>query len=231
MAPLIEARTKSVDRVCEHAPQALELAAGFACRGARLSTAGRLYVETDLPEQEPDRSRLRAALGIVESPQLVFDVADATDPSDLERVAERLDPSRPVTIICEGLFQYLSRAEKAAVSEGIRSLLSRHGGAFYTPDFETLDDPLPRSWTDPQFRRIGAWIASTTQRDLAGAAFRDRGDVQDFFTALGFHVVARPQLDGSFHLGSAASSGATREQLDDLAASRVLWELSIPGAR
>jgi O-methyltransferase involved in polyketide biosynthesis len=223
MAPLTEARYLSLRVAIERsgARQVIELAAGFAFRAAAMP--GLRYLETDLPDVHAERTRVAAELGLDATH---FAAADATSAADLERLASRLAPDRPVAIVCEGLCQYLTRDEKRAVALGIAALLERFGGVWCTPDFETTDDPLFRGWTDPQFAAIGTFLASATQRDLRGAAFTSRDDVRAFFTDLGFTVEHAPQLDGSFELASAARVGTSPAQLAALRDSRQLWTLT-----
>ena len=228
MAPLTEARYKSVQRAIERScvPQVLELAAGFAFRGAALASPALRYVETDLPDIHVERVRLAIELGLADREQLVFAPVDASERLDLQRVAAALAPDQPVAIVCEGLFQYLTRDEKRRTALAIAELLDRHGGMWCTPDFETIDDPIFREWTDPQFAAIGAYLARATRRDMAGAAFTSRADVLSFFTDLGFDVAHAPQIDGSFELASIGRTHASPAQVAALRASRQLWTLT-----
>jgi hypothetical protein len=227
MAMLAEARYKSLQRAIERSgcDQVLELAAGFAFRGAAMASPALRYVETDLPAVHAERERLAAELELPVNPQLVFAAADATSRADLDRVAARL-AARPVAIVCEGLFQYLTLDEKRASATAIGALLDRFGGAWWTPDLETLDDSLFAHWTDPQFPAVGAFIAQTSRRDLAGSAFSSRAHVIDCFGALGFTATPQPQLDGSFALSPGARGAATDAQVAALRASRMLWHLT-----
>ncbi len=124
----------------------------------------------------------------------------------------------------EGLFQYLSLDEKRTAALAIAALLERAGGVWCTPDFETMDDALHRNWTDPQFRKIGAFIARSTRRDMVAGAFASREHVRTFFGDLGFTVELAPQLDGSFELASAVRTHATASQLAAMRDSRVVWK-------
>lgn len=223
MAPLTEARYKSLRVAIERAgnAQVLELASGFSFRG---STMPRLrYVETDLPEIHAERVRLRAELGLCPAgDDWLFAPADATVAADL--LAAPLVPG-PVTVVHEGLIQYLTVDEKRAVARAIAAVLDAHGGVWVTPDFETMEDALVTEWRDPQFREIGAFIASSTKRNLAGSAFVNRAQVADFLAAEGFTVEVTPQVDGSFALASVARAGMTDEQLAKLTAKRMLWTM------
>ena len=233
MAPLTEARYKSVQRAIERsgAPQVLELAAGFAFRGAAMASQSLRYIETDLPEIHSERVRLAAELDLADRAELRFAAADATERADVERAAALLAPDQPIAIVCEGLFQYLTRDEKRQTALAIAALLDRAGGVWCTPDLETTDDPIFREWTDPQFAAIGAYLARATRRDMAGAAFTSRADVISFFTDLGFEVAHQPQIDGTFELASVARTGASPGQLAALRASRQMWTLTRRGQR
>ena len=224
MAPMLEARYKSVARAIEtsRTPQVVELASGFAFRGATMAGPTRRYVETDLPAVHAERLRMAGELGLPASTAYVLAPADATH---ADALSSWLRDGEPVAVVCEGLLQYLGRDEKAAVAGAIAHLLDRFGGQWCTPDFETLEDSPHVHWRDPQFAQVGAYIARATRRDLRDAAFATKADVRAFLSELGFRVETTPQLDGSFELASVARTGATAEQVAILRASRTMWTM------
>jgi O-methyltransferase involved in polyketide biosynthesis len=233
MGPLAEARYKSLAREISLAgvSQVLELASGFSFRGAAMCVGSSLrYVETDLPEVHRARVQLRQLLeneGVL--PRLTqwrFESANAMNAEELERVATLHLESKPVAVVHEGLFQYLTLDEKKTVAVTLRGLLQRYGGVWITPDLETQDDVMKAQWTHGDFQRLVTCITTSVQRDLGANAFESTGHVTEFFGELGFRAQRKLQIDGSFTLASAERLGSRPEQLAYLRESRVIWVLT-----
>lgn len=125
----LEARYKFLNRIIEEEgySNVLDLACGFSPRGLLMERKGVNYVGGDLPATV----KLLTDAGS----KVNYKTVDVTNPSMISDAAASFEG--PIAIITEGLFMYLSRNETAQFLNGIRSVLKRNGGCFYTPDFSS----------------------------------------------------------------------------------------------
>jgi len=89
-------------------------------------------VETDLPDVVAAKLGLledvRQHHAILRSPHHVVAAADALDFDQVRSSVAVLDPSRPLTVLCEGLIMYLSKEQTKQLATNIRRLLGEFAG-------------------------------------------------------------------------------------------------------
>jgi O-methyltransferase involved in polyketide biosynthesis len=114
-APLAEARYKSVVSAIkrEGITQVLELASGLSLRGLAMTEDPEYtYVETDLPgiteEKQQILSIIKSNQALRERQNLFFHAVNILEFPQISSAIRHFEPSRPVAVIHEGLFQYLS---------------------------------------------------------------------------------------------------------------------------
>jgi O-methyltransferase involved in polyketide biosynthesis len=230
-APMFEARYKSLTQVIlgSGASQVLELASGYSLRGLDLTRNHRLrYVETDLPAVVATKvgllEDLRKQHGISPIPQHVVAAADALDFEQVHAATATLDRSQPLTVLCEGLIMYLSKAETERLAMNIHELLAEFtGGCWITPDFsfraEARDLP-------PERVRLREAITGVTQRQVDASAFEDDLDLAAFLNRVQFNVQVRSQVDETPSFSSIQSLGLSPALVDRLRPVLRLWVMT-----
>lgn len=233
-APMLEARYKSMVHAIrrENIKQVLELASGVSLRGLAMTTDPEMtYVETDLPgiseEKKAIVQKIREQENIPERNNLFFQEVNVLERSELEAAVVHFFEERPIAVIHEGLFQYLSLEEKKVAATHIHSLLKRFGGVWMTPDFNTKED-IDKRWNiSDSMKELTASIRTVTQRDFRESAFEDDAHIHEFFGALGFKVQELPQIDESFELTSIKQLNVSEEVLKSYANSLKIWVLRV----
>jgi len=233
-APLIEARYKSMVHAIrrENIQQVLELASGVSLRGLAMTSDPEItYVETDLPGMSSEKKaivqKIRERHHLPQSSSLYFREANVLNLKELDEATLPFFENRPIAVIHEGLFQYLSLEEKKIAAENIRSILKRFGGVWMTPDLNTKQD-LDTQWTSSSTaKQMTDSIKNATQRDFRESAFEDAAHIQDFFGKLGFEVQDFPQMDNSFELSSAKNLNISKEAVDTYTSALKIWCLRL----
>lgn len=233
-APLAEARYKSIVSAIkrEGITQVLELASGLSLRGLAMTEDPEYtYVETDLPGITEEK---RQILSIIKSNQvlrerqnLFFHAVNILEFPQISSAIRHFEPSRPVAVIHEGLFQYLSMSEKETAARHIHSVLSRFGGVWLTPDFETKAELERRSHTHSQAQKLAQAVTGATQRDLYNAAFDNQEQIVDFFSRLGFKLRISPQIDGSYQLTAMQNLGIPEANINNYKSYGNIWTLRV----
>lgn len=233
-APMIEARYKSMVNAIQrqNIKQVLELASGVSLRGlAMTSDPEMIYVETDLPGMSAEKKaivqKIREQRNILERSNLFFREVNVLNLSELEEAMTPFSKDKPVAIIHEGLFQYLSFEEKSLTANHIHSVLNKFGGVWMTPDLNTKED-IDKRWNySSPMKQMTASIKSATQRDFRECAFDDEVHIQEFFGKLGFKIQECPQIDSSFELTSVKELNISQDTLNAYADSLKIWTLSV----
>ena len=237
VTPAIEARYKSMISAIQATGihQVLELASGLSFRGVAMTAdPNMIYAETDLPEL------LREEMSIVERipvmsqalrrPNLFFEEVNALSIKDLNHTLRHFDPKKPIAIVHEGLYMYLSRTEKETLANNIKEILRRFGGVWITPDF-MVEAESEQLMNQPRVRFImdsmTASIATLTGRDLRQDQFKDQAELNFFFEKLGFKLTTYPQIDGSYELSSLTKFPMTENHLKVLQQALRLWILKL----
>lgn len=237
VAPAIEARYKSmisaIKRTGIH--QVLELASGLSFRGILMTTDPDLiYVESDLPALTREKifvaERIPTLQNAHKRPNLFFEDVNALAMTDLNHALRHFDPKKPIAVVHEGLYMYLSRPEKEILANNIKQILRRFGGVWITPDFmveaeaqQLMNNPRVRSIMDT----MTASLARLTGRDLMQDQFKDQAELNAFFEKLGFKLTTHPQIDGSYELTSLKLFPMEENHLKTLKQALRLWTLRL----
>lgn len=225
-----EARYKSIGRLLEEAGSTavLELASGFSLRGLDLASRGLRYVEMDLAGVVAEKRLLldevRRTHGLSATPAHVLLAGDALDAAQVRAAADALDPGRPVTVLTEGLVQYLTAEERERLVANIREVLARSPGSHWiTPDFafqgDTRGVPAERL-------RLREAVLAVTQRQLDAAAFVDEADLADFLARHGLRSTTRLQIDETPELSCVARLGLPPQMTEQLRPRLRVWTMT-----
>lgn len=233
-APLAEARYKSVVSAIkrEGITQVLELASGLSLRGLAMTEDPEYtYVETDLPgiteEKQQIISIIKSNQALRERHNLFFQAVNILSEPQISSAIRHFSPSHPVAVVHEGLFQYLSMSEKETAARHIHPVLSRFGGVWITPDFETKAELERRSHTHSQRQKLAQAVTGATQRDLYNAAFDNQEQIADFFSRLGFQLRSSPQIDGSYQLTAMQNLGIPEANINNYKSYGNIWILRV----
>jgi len=233
--PILEIRYKSVAETIRKsgATQVLELASGFSLRGlAATQDPEFTYVESDLEELTGEKASLVADLRrqyrLAEHGNLHLVTADALDRSQLRSAAKSFRRDRPIAVVNEGLFPYLSASEMAAVARNIRSLLAEFDGVWITPDFSLKQDVQDVSEQQRRFRRV---VAAATERTLYNNAFDSDDQLLAFFDGLELQARVLNAVDAAPNVVSMDVLNLPHQILDEAKPKLRLWVLSADRAR
>lgn len=231
-APMFEARYKSITELIRKSgsSQVIEIASGYSLRGLDLTRCGDMrYVETDLPGVIRTKLSLLEAIrrhhAIPASTQHIVTAADALDFEEVRASAASLDPGRRLTVLCEGLIMYLSRAQTVVLARNIRRLLGGFaGGCWITPDFTFRAEAgnLPSARV-----RLREAITGVTQTQLDASAFEDGQDLVAFLGRLGFHVQVRSQVDETPSFSSLEALGLSPTVIESFRGVARVWVMTI----
>jgi O-methyltransferase involved in polyketide biosynthesis len=236
MAPYVEARYWSLVTAIGHAGvhQVLEFASGVSLRGLAmtLERPDMTYVETDLPGLTAEKRHLVASIlerRAVRAPSRHhIAAANILRWEDIQSAIAPFDRHAPLAVVHEGLFMYLSPAEKDIAATHIHSLLERFGGVWITPDFSPIASFASLAHDEQgELERSMAAIEARTGRPFAERSFATDAEARAFCVRHGFVVEERTQIDGSFALTSLADDDGEAR----LAAMRdhlKLWQMRLP---
>lgn len=116
----------------------MDVACGFSPRGLMMAKNGYNYRGLDLAVSVAALSKVAEESKKDNLPgKFSYSVCDITNESSLIENAGKFDGE--ITIVCEGLFMYLKDFEIDSFCEGLKKVLQKHGGEFYTPDFASLE--------------------------------------------------------------------------------------------
>jgi O-methyltransferase involved in polyketide biosynthesis len=121
----------------------LELGAGFSTRGLVEAPLREAYLETDLGKVLMRKQSAVEKLG-GRATNHYFEPLNVTSDEDVDRVCRLLDALRltkPLVIVHEGLFMYLSPHEQVVVRDNLCRLMARPkaGSVWLTSDFSERD--------------------------------------------------------------------------------------------
>ena len=236
-APALEARYKSMLSAVKKTGinQVLELASGLSFRGLLMTDdPSIIYVESDLSELTEEKKKIIQQVErmgqAMDRPNLFLEPANALSLQDLQIVTRHFDHRKPIAIIHEGLYMYLSRTEKETLADNIRQLLQTCGGLWLTPDF-ILDEEFAKILDHPKaaamMTHMTKVITDLTGRNLQQDQFKDESDLHGFFERAGFKIKATPQIDGTYQLSSLDKAKMSTEQQDLLREALRLWILEL----
>lgn len=232
-ALLFEARYKSIANQIKElkSQQVLELASGFSLRGLAMSINSPLvYIESDLGDLENEKQAILT--NICKRCQLSMPVnfglanINALDYVQIQTGISKLDKNSELTIVSEGLLQYLSAKELAQVVQNIALVLRQFGGQWITPDFTIQSSVTSATPQQQHFRKI---ISSLTQRQMYNNSFANQAQLEKFLADYGLKVERLDQLDLVAELTSLHKLQLIEAELDKLRPQMVLWQVSLMG--
>lgn len=231
MAPHLELRYKSIRDWILSSPftQILEFASGISLRGLAMTESPKFtYVETDLPGITDEKIKLVNVImdkyGIEKRTNLFFCKANVLNYAEIEPALDHFDVRKPIVIVHEGLFQYLNKDEKTLAAKHIHRILNRFGGAWITPDLDTIDQSHGFDTLLYQYASFINAIEKVTGRDFKKNSFAHDEDTITFFNKLGFKVDWVLQ----FHEGTSLSSLPNDSLLFTQVIKRLrLWVITI----
>ena len=232
-APIFEARYKSVTGAIHRtgSRQVLELASGLTLRGlAFAQDPAFTYIESDLTsisaEKEAIIARLRQKYGLADHGNLYFPAVNALDRGQLQEAIQHLDRDRPLVVVSEGLFPYLSRDEMRAVASNIREVLAEFKGSWITPDFSIKEEVDRVTEQQRSFRRI---VAAATEHKMYNNAFDSLEQLQAFLDEMGLAAEMHHPVDEIGEIVSLRELHLPAALLDPIKASLRLWVLRLSG--
>jgi O-methyltransferase involved in polyketide biosynthesis len=219
--PYVEIRYKFLEEAIRTSgiKQILEFASGITLRGLAMTEDSSLtYVETDLPEIMEEKTKLLGTImdryNIKSRPNLHFHTTNILNMNDIENALHHFDPQKPVMVVHEGLFQYLTREERTIATKNIYTILSKFKGQWITPDLDTqkdMDSDLVHNESE-----VFEAVRKITNRSLKNNSFKDDDDLEKFFHDLGFSIETRPQWSKNIQLSTLDVNNASKTQLDGL---------------
>ena len=123
---------------------------------------------------------------------------------------------KPVAVITERLFFYLTRVEQETLAGNIHALLALRGGLWISPDVTTKQ---PVKLFSEKYDTMRQWIqhlTGATGRDIEGDAFEDENDVRQFFTAAGFAIEEFSHSNVLEDLSSVKLAKLSREEIVEI---------------
>lgn len=202
------ARHQVIDHLLERAiaegrvGQIVEVAAGLSPRGWRFKQrhGDRLrYIEADLPDMARRKRKLLSDAGLLTPGHEVLPLDALADdgPLSLASLADRLDATRGVAIVTEGLINYFDTPTVAAMWARFGRVLARFPHGMYLSDIHLGEIRRPGSGVGSFMALLSAFVrgrvflhfddqavAETTLRD-AGFAFAELHAPRDFAARLG----------------------------------------------
>lgn len=214
----------------------IDLACGFSPRGLRFAREGYNYIGVDLQAAVTAMKPLAEAFTAEEDlpGSFTYCMADVTDADSLAAVADRLDGA--ITIVCEGLFMYLTYYEVASMIEGLKRILSAHGGCFFTPDFSSVQmyktvlfGILTREQMAQAFEKSRSTITKKSDTDMRQTLVGRETDDNafDFFTEHGAVIERVPYLADGVSLATADKLPAEKASALKAAMNKVpAWKVT-----
>jgi O-methyltransferase involved in polyketide biosynthesis len=175
--------------------QVLEFAAGVAPRGLILSEdPSMLIVETDLPELlEEKRLIVKALIPLSERTNYHLHSANVLQTEEVWNAAGLFE-REPITVVHEGLFQFLTLSERKQFAGNIGRLLKVFGGAWITSDV-VIRESFERFYPETKQASTLKRVTEVTGRSIAEDAFIDWEAATSFFKEEGFAVERFKQID------------------------------------
>ena len=233
-----EARYKSIAAAIQKLgiTQVLEFACGLSFRSLFMAQNPEMvYVETDLPGMMASREDVITSIPALEEAlnggRIFFHAVNALNYEEIAPALSHFDPQKPIAVVHEGLYMYLTIEEKELLANNIKKILQRFGGAWITPDLATAEER--KRWiesgamVDPSFAAWERVIETSTGRRLAAQAFRNEDHLFMFFDHLGFDFTETLQIDGSYTLSSLANGQLSDEQFATIRSILKLWILTL----
>ena len=236
MGAMLELRYKSLSELVQRealnkgVTNILELAAGILPRVIIMTEDKNIhYIETDLPDMLAEKKLLVQELQVdMNNRHLDFHSLNVLDGPEVEKIVGTF-PDGPVCIINEGLFQYLTVAEKEIAAKNMYSVLKEKGGVWITPDLANSSRIRDIVIAYPEMGAVVQKINSLTQRDFRSNSIGSSEEVENFFKRLGFEIVEYSQKDLVSELSVLKDSSKIdpqkKKMIDGLIDSSKVWVL------
>jgi len=186
LAPELEARYKLTDKFLKenNINQVLEIAAGYSQRGMIQSQNGIDYIELDLDSVcKTKNTIIKSIINMPNNLHLIS--GNAIELDDFKKCEKYFDQSKEIAIIHEGLFRYLTFAEKEKVAKNIYYLLNKYGGVWITCDLTPRRFLVNQNKVNPALNKD---INNITSRNNINDRFDNKEHVTDFLEKIGFSV-------------------------------------------
>ena len=200
----VEARYAAISRLLGKGGyrNVLDIACGFTPRSLFCHNAGIDYVGMDVPVVA-EQLQAFAVKKYPNAKHATYVGGDATNAASLEAAADLMDGELFIT--SEGLMGYLSRDEQEQFIGGLRAVLSRHGGAWYSTDFGVdYEQFAARNMTSPEAAALYQASKNQTmqQSNIYNGVFvlKTEGEKQAFLEANGLKVEKLPFYHGDENL-------------------------------
>lgn len=137
----VEARYEGITRLLKEtdSKNMLDIACGYTPRALTCQKAGIDYVGLDVPIVVEKLNEVAGKL-FDQTAHPVYVSGDATNAASLAGAADLMQGK--LFISSEGLLQYLNRSELEQLMAAVRTVLLRHGGAWFTSDMDVQYNQL-----------------------------------------------------------------------------------------
>ena len=192
----VEARYAAVSRLLKDSgcKSMLDIASGYSPRALMCQKEGIDYVGMDLPAVV-DKMQPLAQKVLIAGSHPTYVTGDVTNATSLMQAAELLQGE--LFISCEGLLTYLNTSELEQAIHGIRQVLLKHGGAWYSSDMDVQYDHFSAvAINNPDaLQRFAAVMRSVKKESdvyFFPATFQSLEEKIAFFEERGLHVELCP---------------------------------------
>ncbi|MGN1184825.1 MAG: STAS domain-containing protein [Oliverpabstia sp.] len=226
----IECRYESLTRLIKESgiKNVFDIACGYTPRALTVKKMGLDYIGLDVPVVAEQMAAFAAKL-FPQTSHPVYIGGDATNAASLDEAAEKMEGELFIT--SEGLLQYLSKNELIQMIQGIRKLLLKHGGAWYSSDMEVAYDKISAvNIGNPdalrRFAQARNALADKTDIYFESASFQSTEDKMHFFEEHGLKVEKVPFYVEGQHLNTMmAIAPEKQEKLKALLKSFSIWKM------
>jgi len=230
-APLIEAKWLTINQAVESRDyrNVLEIAVGLSPRGLVMTTNPDVtFVASDLKRMIGIHEReVRRVLkdSSEERSNYHFREVDVLEEDQIRAAIEVFD-SKPVAVISEGFFPYLSKDQKSRAFGNIWRTLRSSGGALIACDITTKSRIKGYMNAGPEIDRVIKAISGSTSRDLYENSFDDEAELERMIQGVGFVSTRLSQEDVMHLLQSPAKLEIDETKIRDLLKDNYVWCLS-----
>lgn len=226
----IECRYESLTRLIKESgiKNVFDIACGYTPRALTAKKMGLDYVGLDVPVVA-DQMAVFAQKLFPQTSHPLYVGGDATNAASLAEAADQMEGELFIT--SEGLLQYLSRNELIQTIQGIRELLVKHGGAWYSSDMEVAYDKISAvNIGNPdalkRFAQARSALANKTDIYFESASFQSVEDKIHFFEENGLKVERIPFYVEGQHLNMMmAIAPEKQEKIKALLKSFSVWKM------
>lgn len=227
----VECRYEMVTKLLKESDvkSVFDIACGYTPRALSSYRSGYDYVGLDLPIVV-DKMNKVAKKSKIKLKHDVYVSGDATNPSSLIEAADMLDGE--VFITSEGLLQYLSENELEQMIEGIKAILQKHGGAWYSSDMEVYYDEMAAAMTDNKdaikiFNKGRQAIGNDTTIFFNATNFTSIVDKFSFFENRGLNIERLPFYSEDINLKLLEIYPEKKDIQKKLLAKCSIWKMTL----